>query len=141
MENTLYKVYCVKKIDAYKLIIILNENSTIIGKNGDLITLRNIISETKRKPAVSKLTWFLGFWAGKCKKKNIKINEIDLILPPLVDYIFLQEGLRYNLLHDYNITLTITSGLQICNDYIEAGIPSENEENLERLVKTNSGLN
>ncbi len=111
MKNSSYSVVCLKKDRYYKLQIIIHPDAVIKD-----IVLDKIITGENRKIANRAICKLLGFWHGYCDKAGAKIKETELILPPLSEYLFMENDLRYFLLKEYDVFLSVSVGVQIDHD-------------------------
>lgn len=71
-----------------------------------------------------------GWWIGICQNYSIAIKKVEIILPPLMEYMPIAEDL-YKEFKEDNVELEITIGLKI--DVMEENIQQDMEYIKERL--------
>ncbi len=136
MRKTPFSVFCFKKEHYYKLQVIVAPQTNIQD-----IPLDKITTGTKKRKAQSVLINLLGLWDGHCKADGIKIEEIELVLPPGSEYLFWESSLKYTLMKNYGIFLYITTGVQINSEEGHIYDKRGNNADLLLLKERNIDLN
>ncbi len=133
MINTSFEtVYCVRQPNQFFKIILpytksLPASIPVIIKNEDM------------RGFEKELLHIIGFLAGSCVRKGIIVEEIEIILPPMGEYLFLQEKLQ-GILNNEGHKFSVSIGLQI-------DLPNTKLEDididmqLDLLSKKNAGNN
>jgi hypothetical protein len=113
-----YTVYCLKNSSSenHKLFIALNPN-TSLKSNGLALEKIAFSNDTDAKnKALEGIIGIVGYWIGRTAIAGIKILEIELVLPPHLEYLCLNNELRQFLLERYDFIFTISSGMKINSD-------------------------
>ncbi len=130
MNTVSFRVFCTRRELGYKLTVYIYPfgvemlQESIRGKN-------ELISALKGQ--VAKLT---GFFHGSCNKQGVTIKEIELVLPPGNEYVYLQSTLSEYVRKNYAVTLSLSIGSELHNanedelnktiQFIKTGNPSFN---------------
>jgi hypothetical protein len=69
-------------------------------------------SKAAKESFAELLGYIAGWWIGKCEAFLITIKKVEVILPPLAEYLPIEESLYIEFEKD-NIELEITTGLNI----------------------------
>ncbi len=106
MKNTSFgTIYCVRQQNNF-FKLILPYLKPISRSIPELINKKN------RDDIEEELLRTLGFLAGSCVRKGMIIEKIELILPPMGEYLFLQERLQ-KILKDEGHKFSVSIGVKI----------------------------
>lgn len=103
MKKDKLVIICTRILGGYKLTICINEK---------LPPTKKLFEKTFRGKLLATIFNNTDRWISKCRDKGILITEIELILPPLLEYADLERDLRPFFMKN-NITFSIAIGLQI----------------------------
>ncbi len=143
MKYPSYRVYYTRDEFADRLTVVMHPDLTIkIAAN--FVPYKKLLAETDakiKKKSLRILTSVLEKWVNNCLSEKMEIDEIELVLPPMGDYLDPENKIGLYFGKKYGIHFFITIGVQISLEIPDKLNTAYNRQNLRKMRNANGEMN
>ena len=143
MEHPSYRAYCSRYRYGYRLTVVMDPYLTI-KIDSKFVPYNKLLAETDpqiHRETIGVLINIVDRWIERCFAENIQLRDVELVLPPMGNYLDPSDEIGEHINRKYGIDFSIVIGVQISSELPEKLNTTYARRILRKMKNANGEMN